>query len=143
MGTSGKAGNIKGKKRRRRQLLRRPAPPRVPAPAAALERLDAAHVDAAKALGMHPFPGPAAIRSRDYHGLPACEYCGFCTYNGCMADAKGATDVGAIAEAEKTKRLKILTRRARDEDRGRRATAGRPARRSCAAGRRTSSRRTW
>ena len=58
---------------------------------------------------MHPFPGPAAIRSEAYHGLPACQYCGFCTYNGCMADAKGATDVGAIAEAEKTKRLKVMT----------------------------------
>jgi gluconate 2-dehydrogenase alpha chain len=64
---------------------------------------------AAKGLGWHPFPGPAAIRSEGYHGLPGCTYCGFCTFNGCMAEAKGATDVGAIAEAERTKNLKILT----------------------------------
>ena len=94
---------------RRRQLVRGAAPPRVPAAAPAPSGWTRAHGRAAKRLGWHPFPGPAAIRSEPYDGLPACKYCGFCTYNGCMADAKGATDVGAIAEAEKTERLKIVT----------------------------------
>src|ERR1700755_2545396 len=62
---------------------------------------------AAKRLGWHPFPGPASIRSEAYHGLPGCEYCGFCTFNGCMVEAKGATNVGAIPRAGKTQRLKI------------------------------------
>src|SRR6201990_126682 len=64
---------------------------------------------AAKRLGWHPFPGPASIRSEAYHGLPGCEYCGFCTFNGCMVEAKGATNVGAIPRAEKTTRLTIVT----------------------------------
>src|ERR1700755_1273441 len=63
---------------------------------------------AAKRLGMHPFPGPASIRSEAYHGLPGCQYCGFCTFNGGMAQAKGSTDVGAIAKAEKTRHLKVV-----------------------------------
>ena len=64
---------------------------------------------AAKRLGYDPFPGPAAIRSRAYKGQPACQYCGFCSGNGCHADAKGSTIVNAIPEAEKTKKLKIVT----------------------------------
>ena len=63
---------------------------------------------AAGHLGMHPFPGPAAIRSGPYKGLPGCEYCGFCTVDGCMVEAKGSTNYNAIPDAQKTGRLGIV-----------------------------------
>jgi gluconate 2-dehydrogenase alpha chain len=109
MGTSGKAGNIKGKRVAGGNFFEGPRRREYPLPPLRSSGWTQMTSSAAKGLGWHPFPGPAAIRSHNYHGLPACQYCGFCTYNGCMAEAKGATDVGAIAEAEKTKRLKILT----------------------------------
>ena len=51
---------------------------------------------AARGLGWHPFPRPAAINSEPYNGQPACTYCGFCTYTGCYRNAKGSTDTNVI-----------------------------------------------
>jgi gluconate 2-dehydrogenase alpha chain len=109
MGTSGKAGNVKGKKLAGGNPFEGPRRRKFPLPPLRRTGYTEMIATAARGLGWHPFPGPAAIRSQAYRGLPACEYCGFCTYNGCMADAKGATDVGAIAEAERTKNLKVVT----------------------------------
>jgi len=61
----------------------------------------------AKALGWHPYPGPAGIRSRNYHGKPECSYCGFCGWTGCWTNAKVSTNVDYIPLATKTKNLKI------------------------------------
>ena len=74
--------------------------------------------DAAKRLGWHPFPAPAAID-------PArCTYCGFCTCNGCHVTAKGSTDATVIPRAEATGRLHVRTgaRVVRIESRAGRAT---------------------
>jgi gluconate 2-dehydrogenase alpha chain len=109
MGTSGKAGNIRGKRQPGGNTFEGPRHRKYPLPPLRSSGYTELMSTAAKGLGWHPFPGPAAIRSQPYRGLPACQYCGFCTYNGCMADAKGATNVGAIAEAERTKNLKIVT----------------------------------
>ena len=64
--------------------------------------------DAAKSLGWHPFPGPAAIRSQEYDGLGACVYHGFCTWHGCHVDAKGSTNLSPIPKAEKAGKLKVV-----------------------------------
>jgi gluconate 2-dehydrogenase alpha chain len=109
MGTSGKAGNIKGKRVKGGNFFEGPRRREYPLPPLRSSGWTEMTASAAKGLGWHPFPGPAAIRSKAYHGLPGCEYCGFCTFNGCMTDAKGATNVGAIAEAERTKNLKVVT----------------------------------
>src|SRR6185312_17403898 len=53
---------------------------------------------------------PAAILSREFKQRPACDYHGFCTYNGCHTTAKSSTCFTTIPEAEATKNLKILTR---------------------------------
>ena len=63
--------------------------------------------DAARSLGWHPYPAPAAINSVPHHGQPACTYCGFCTANGCHVRAKGTADVTSIPRAEATGRLRI------------------------------------
>jgi gluconate 2-dehydrogenase alpha chain len=109
MGTSGKAGNIKGRKKPGGNTFEGPRRREYPLPPLRSSGWTELIAKTAKGIGWHPFPGPAAIRSQAYRGLPPCEYCGYCTYNGCMVDAKGATNVGAIAEAERTKNLKVVT----------------------------------
>jgi gluconate 2-dehydrogenase alpha chain len=49
--------------------------------------------EAARSLGYHPFPSPAANLSQAYRNpdgivRPACQYCGFCERFGCMVGAK-------------------------------------------------------
>jgi gluconate 2-dehydrogenase alpha chain len=65
--------------------------------------------EAAGSLGWHPFPAPAAVNSEPFDGRPACTYCGFCQYNGCHCDAKGATSLNVIPRAEATGNLRIET----------------------------------
>ena len=65
--------------------------------------------DAARSLGWHPFPAPAAINSEPYNGNPQCTYCGFCTGNVCHRDAKGSTDLTVIRRALATGRLRVVT----------------------------------
>jgi gluconate 2-dehydrogenase alpha chain len=109
MGTSGKAGNIRGRKVTGGNPFEGPRRREYPLPPLRSSGYTGLMAGAAKRLGWHPFPGPAAIRSDVYNGLPGCQYCGFCTFNGCMADAKGSTYLSAIAEAEGTKNLKVVT----------------------------------
>jgi len=65
--------------------------------------------EAARRLGWHPYPTPAALNSREYQGRPACTYCGHCSGNGCYLGAKGSPDAHLIPAAEATGRLRILT----------------------------------
>lgn len=65
--------------------------------------------EAAARLGWHPFRAPAAVNSEPYDGRPACTYCGFCQYNGCHCDAKGATHLNVIRLAEATGNLRVET----------------------------------
>jgi gluconate 2-dehydrogenase alpha chain len=108
MGVSGQAGVVKGKKIKGGNPFE--ASRNTPYPLPPLRRSGWTQITdrAANHLGWHPFPGPAAIRSEPYKGLPSCQYCGFCTYNGCMVEAKGSTMFVAIPEAEKTKHLKVM-----------------------------------
>jgi gluconate 2-dehydrogenase alpha chain len=64
---------------------------------------------AARRLGLHPYPGPAAMLSEPYRGRPACTYCGFCNWNGCHVDAKSSTHLTAIPRAETTGNLDLVT----------------------------------
>ena len=55
----------------------------------------------ARALGWHPFPGPAAINSERYQDRSPCMYHGFCNRGGCHVDAKNGPNVTTIpARAE-------------------------------------------
>lgn len=62
---------------------------------------------AARELGWHPFPAPAAVNTEVYNGNPTCTYCGFCSSNGCYRGAKGSTDANVIRWAEAAGRLRI------------------------------------
>ena len=108
-GVSGKAGNLGGTIDPRGNVFEGPRAREYPLAAAAAHRLHRVHGGrGAPRLGWHPFPGPAAIRSRPYNGLPACEYHGFCTFGGCHVDAKGSTNLAPIPQAEKTGKLKVV-----------------------------------
>ena len=111
IGISGKAGRIKGKPKDSAgnvfEGVRRREYPMPPLRSSGWTELMA---NAARQLKWHPFPGPAAILSRDYKQRPACDYHGFCTFNGCHTAAKSSTCFTTIPAAEDTGKLKILTR---------------------------------
>jgi gluconate 2-dehydrogenase alpha chain len=65
--------------------------------------------EAARSLGWHPYPAPAAINSVPYNGNPACTYCGFCSGNGCYRGAKGSAELTVIPRAEATGLLRVQT----------------------------------
>jgi len=64
---------------------------------------------AAKQLGWHPFPGPAAINSRSYQNRSGCMYHGYCNTGGCHVDAKASTAVTTIPRAQATGHFKAVT----------------------------------
>lgn len=73
-----------------------------------VEHSFARRIDAAAArLGMHPFPTPRAIVSRDYNGRKACMYCAMCASYGCEMGAKSSTQASLLPAAEATGRCEV------------------------------------
>src|SRR2546421_180870 len=54
----------------------------------------------ARKLGAQPFAPPIAINSVEYHGRPACTYCGWCG-SGCSIGAKATASGTYLAKAER------------------------------------------
>jgi len=109
LGVSGKAGNLKGKKDPAGNVLEGPRSREYPLPPLRRSGYIDLATNAAKQAGWHPFPGPSAIHSEPYEGQPGCQYCGFCTQNGCHTNAKGSVNLNAIPRAEKSGNLKVET----------------------------------
>jgi len=110
IGVSGQAGNIKGTVDRRGNIFegaRQRAFPMPPLRGTGFTELMAG---AARKLGWHAFPGPAAINSVRYQDRSPCLYHGFCNRGGCHVDAKNGPNVTTIPRAQKTGRLQIVTR---------------------------------
>ncbi len=109
IGVSGQAGNILGALDPRGNVFEAPRTRAYPMPplrsTGYLDRLTAA----GRALGWHPFPGPAAINSERYQGRMPCMYHGFCNRGGCHVDAKNSPNVTTIPRAQKTGKLKVVT----------------------------------
>ncbi len=100
MGVSGRAGTNPFDPPRRPY----PLPPLKPHPAAQL--VD----EAARGLGLHPFPTPRAVLTRAYGNRPACNLCGFCGDYGCENTSKSSVLATLIPEAEATGRCEIRPR---------------------------------
>jgi gluconate 2-dehydrogenase alpha chain len=110
IGVSGQGGNINGTIDRRGNVFEAPRRRDYPMPplrsTGFLDRMSAA----ARTLGWHPFPGPAAVNSRRYQNRSACMYHGFCNRGGCHVDAKNGPHLTTIPKAEKTGLLHTVTR---------------------------------
>jgi gluconate 2-dehydrogenase alpha chain len=94
LGISGKAGNIRGKKIEGGNIFEGWRSAEYPTPPIKMPYFSAMYRDAARTLGYHPYPYPAATLSEPYtnpDGISrtACFYCGFCDRFGCMVGAKG------------------------------------------------------
>jgi gluconate 2-dehydrogenase alpha chain len=110
IGVSGQAGNIKGKIDPRGNVFEGPRQREFPMPPLRSTGFLDLMTEAARTLGWHPFPGPAAINSRPYQNRSGCVYHGFCNKGGCHVDAKNSTHVTTIPKALKTGRLRVVTR---------------------------------
>jgi gluconate 2-dehydrogenase alpha chain len=110
VGISGQAGNVMGKLDERGNIFEGARAREYPMPALHGTGFTAMMADAAKAIGAHPFTGPAAINSRDYQGRSGCMYHGWCDRGGCPVSAKSSTNVSTIPGALATQHLKIATR---------------------------------
>ncbi|MGD2071356.1 MAG: GMC family oxidoreductase N-terminal domain-containing protein, partial [Gemmatimonadota bacterium] len=94
-------GSNPGEGRRSRPY---PMPPLTPHPIGA--DLDAA----CRRLGLHPFPTPRSINSREYAGRPGCAYCLSCAGYGCPVGARGSTQEALLPRAEATGRCTVRSR---------------------------------
>ena len=109
LGVSGQAGNIQGKIDQRGNIFEGPRTREYPMPPLHGSEFTKLMATAARTLGWHPFPGPAAINSQGYDDRPGCMYHGFCSRGGCPVSAKNSTAVSTIPKAVATGRLKIIT----------------------------------
>jgi gluconate 2-dehydrogenase alpha chain len=87
-GTSGKAGNIRGKIQEGGNPFEGWRSSEYPTPPLKTPYASALFAEAAKSIGRHPFPQPAGNLSRSYTNplgvtLGQCSYCGFCERFGC------------------------------------------------------------
>lgn len=87
-GISGKAGNIKGKRQAGGNPFEGPRARDFPNPPMAMTYAPVLFEQAAKDLGLSPFPAPSANMSRAYTNplgvqLGPCTYCGFCEKFAC------------------------------------------------------------
>ena len=108
LGVSGRAGNVEGRLTGTGNPFegaRSSEFPLAPLRESGANRL--AH-DAAVRLGWHPYAGPVAVHSSPLLGGRGCTYCGFCVFNHCHLDAKAATSVRAIPEAEESGYLQVV-----------------------------------
>ena len=109
LGTSGKAGNLNGKIDARGNVFEGPRRREYPMPPLRGTGFTEMMGDAARKLGWHPFPGPAAINSQTYESRASCAYHGYCARGGCHISAKGSTAVTTIPKAQKTGRFDVVT----------------------------------
>jgi gluconate 2-dehydrogenase alpha chain len=109
LGVSGKAGNLNGTIDRRGNIFEGKRAREYPMPPLRGTGFTDMMADAARTLGWHAFPGPAAVTSKAYQNRPACAYHGFCNRGGCHIRAKGSTAVTTIPKAQQTGHLQVVT----------------------------------
>jgi gluconate 2-dehydrogenase alpha chain len=109
VGISGQAGNVSGVIDQRGNIFEGPRKRDYPMPPLRSTDFTERMTAAARRLGWHPFPGPAAVNSETYDDRPGCQYHGFCNRGGCHVGAKNSTAVSTIPKALATKRLEVIT----------------------------------
>jgi gluconate 2-dehydrogenase alpha chain len=109
IGVSGQAGNVKGVIDPRGNIFEGAREQPYPMPPLRGTEFTELMGGAARRLGWHPFPGPAAVNSEVYQNRSACLYHGFCNRGGCHVSAKNSTAVTTIPRAEQTGNLGVVT----------------------------------
>jgi gluconate 2-dehydrogenase alpha chain len=109
LGVSGQAGNIAGRIDPRGNIFEGPRARGYPMPPLRGTEFTDSMGAAARRLGWHPFPGPAAINTELYQNRSACLYHGFCSRGGCHVSAKSSTAVSTIPRAEASGHLDVVT----------------------------------
>jgi len=109
LGVSGQAGNVGGEIDARGNIYEGPRARPYPMPPLRGTEFTELMAGAARRLGWHPFPGPAAVNSIEYDARSACLYHGFCSRGGCHVSAKNSTAVTTIPRAQRTGSLEIVT----------------------------------
>ena len=114
MGVSGKAGNLQGKLIDGGNIFEAPRQHEYPTPP--LKHSYASHLfeEAARNLGYHPYPTPAANLSVNYTNpdgvsRAACAYCGYCSRFGCMIGAKAQPSNTLLPVLRKHKSFELRT----------------------------------
>jgi gluconate 2-dehydrogenase alpha chain len=114
MGVSGKAGNIRGRQIEGGNIFEGWRSTDYPTPPTKIPYFSAMFSDAAKKLGYHPYPTPAAVLSKAYTNpdgvsRPECTYCGYCDRFGCMIGAKSQPTNTLLPLIEGYKNVSIRT----------------------------------
>jgi len=114
LGISGKAGNIRGKQLDGGNIFEGWRSSEYPTPPTKIPYVASLFRDAAKSLGHHPYPLPAAAPSVSFTNpdgvsRPACVYCGFCNLYGCMIGAKAQPTNVLLPVIQKHKSVSIRT----------------------------------
>jgi gluconate 2-dehydrogenase alpha chain len=112
IGTSGKAGNLRGKIAEGGNPFEGPRSEEYPTAPLKISYFSSLFQDAAKSLGYHPYPNPSAILSSAYtnpDGIarPACYFCGYCERFGCMVNAKSQPTNTLLPVVEKQKSVAL------------------------------------
>ncbi|MGH9678791.1 MAG: GMC family oxidoreductase, partial [Candidatus Acidiferrales bacterium] len=111
---SGQVGNLRGKKIEGGNIFSGWYSSDYPNPPLKTGQYPMMFNQAAKSLGYHPYPDPAAMNSQpstnpDGVARPACMYCGFCTRFGCMIGAKAQPTNTLLPLVEKISRVTLRT----------------------------------
>jgi gluconate 2-dehydrogenase alpha chain len=114
MGTGGKAGNLNGKKIEGGNVFEGPRSEEFPNPPHPMPYVPLVFEKAAKDLGYHPFPMPSSTSSQPYitpDGVACapCQYCGFCSFFGCMVGAKASPTSRLLPLLQKQNNVEIRT----------------------------------
>jgi gluconate 2-dehydrogenase alpha chain len=114
LGISGKAGNIRGTRIEGGNIFEGWRSAEYPTPPTKIPYFSSMFAEAAKSLGYHPYPVPAATTSRAYTNpdgvsRPGCTYCGYCETFGCMIGAKSQPTNTLLPVIEKRKNVSIRT----------------------------------
>lgn len=114
MGTSGKAGNLRGKKIEGGNIFEGPRSQEFPNPPHPMPYAPLLFAKAAQELGYHPFPMPSSTASQpfvtpDGVACAPCMYCGHCSMFSCMIGAKASPNTRLLPVLQQKKNATVRT----------------------------------